>query len=115
MLPGSARRLVAVTQDQAAHQITREDVEHVARLARLALTPQEVEQLTGELGVILEHAGDVAALDLGDVEPTAHPLPLVNVLRADEVRPTLDRDEVLAAAPEAEDGRFRVPRILDAS
>jgi aspartyl-tRNA(Asn)/glutamyl-tRNA(Gln) amidotransferase subunit C len=96
-----------------AHEITSQDVEHVARLARLALTPAEVEQLTGELGVILDHAGDVAALDLGDVEPTAHPLPLVNVLRADEVRPTLDRDEVLAAAPEVEDGRFRVPRILD--
>jgi aspartyl-tRNA(Asn)/glutamyl-tRNA(Gln) amidotransferase subunit C len=95
-------------------QISREDVEHVARLARLALTPEEVEQLTGELGVILDHAGDVSALDLGDVEPTAHPLPLVNVLRADSVRPTLDRDEVLAAAPAAEDGRFRVPRILDA-
>ena len=97
-----------------SHEITREDVEHVARLARLALTPVEVEQLTGELGVILDHAGDVAALDLGDVEPTAHPLPLINVLRADEVRPTLDRDEVLAAAPETEGGRFRVPRILDA-
>jgi len=96
-----------------AEPITREEVEHVARLARLALTPEEVERLTGELGVILDHAGDVSALDLGDVEPTAHPLPLVNVLRADEVRPTLDRDEVLAAAPDAEDGRFRVPRILD--
>ena len=96
-----------------SHEITREDVEHVARLARLALTPDEVEQLAGELGLILDHAGDVAALDLGDVEPTAHPLPLINVLRADEVRPTLDRDEVLAAAPETEGGRFRVPRILD--
>ena len=96
-----------------SHEITREDVEHVARLARLALTPVEVEQFTGELGVILDHAGDVAALDLGDVEPTAHPLPLINVLRADEVRPTLDRDEVLAAAPATEDGRFRVPRILE--
>ena len=64
--------------------------------------------------MILDHAEDVAALDLTDVAPTAHPLPLVNVLRADEVRPTLDRDEVLEAAPAAEDGRFRVPRILDA-
>jgi aspartyl-tRNA(Asn)/glutamyl-tRNA(Gln) amidotransferase subunit C len=62
--------------------------------------------------VILEHAEDVAALDLDGVEPTAHPLPLVNVLRSDEVSPGLDRDEVLAQAPAAEDGRFRVPRIL---
>lgn len=83
-------------------------------LARLALSDEEVEHFTDQLGVILEHAGDIATLDLADVEPTAHPLPMVNVLRADEVRPTLDRDEVLAAAPDAEDGRFRVPRILDA-
>ena len=110
---GSPRR-PAHRLDGVAEPITREEVEHVARLARLALTPEEVERLTGELGIILDHAGDVSALDLGDVEPTAHPLPLVNVLRADEVRPTLDRDEVLAAAPDAEDGRFRVPRILDA-
>ena len=64
--------------------------------------------------MILEHAAQVAALDTADVPPTAHPLPLVNVLRADDVRPSLDRDEVLAMAPAAEDGRFRVPRILDA-
>jgi aspartyl-tRNA(Asn)/glutamyl-tRNA(Gln) amidotransferase subunit C len=94
-------------------ELTRADVEHVARLARLALTDDEVEQFTRELGVILDHADQVAALDLRDVPPTAHPLPLVNVLRADAARPGLDRDEVLAMAPDAEDGRFRVPRILD--
>ncbi len=88
------------------------DVEHVANLARLALSAEEVEQLTDQLAVILDHAEDVAALDLDGVEPTAHPLPLVNVLRPDDVRPCLDRDEVLAQAPAAEDGRFRVPRIL---
>jgi aspartyl-tRNA(Asn)/glutamyl-tRNA(Gln) amidotransferase subunit C len=88
------------------------DVEHVANLARLALSAEEVEQFTEQLAVILDHAEDVAALDLDGVEPTAHPLPLVNVLRPDEVRPCLDRDEVLAQAPEAEDRRFRVPRIL---
>jgi aspartyl-tRNA(Asn)/glutamyl-tRNA(Gln) amidotransferase subunit C len=93
-------------------RISRADVEHVATLARLALSTEEVEQLTEQLGVILDHAEDVAALDLDGVEPTAHPLPLSNVLRSDDVRPTLDRDEVLAQAPEAEDGRFRVPRIL---
>jgi aspartyl-tRNA(Asn)/glutamyl-tRNA(Gln) amidotransferase subunit C len=93
--------------------LTRADVEHVAQLARLALTDDEIERLTVELGAVLEHAADVAALDLADVPPTAHPLPLRNVLRDDAVRPTLDRDEVLAAAPATEDGRFRVPRILD--
>ena len=96
-------------------RISRADVEHVAALARLSLDDAEIERLTGELGVILDHADDVAGLDLAGVAPTAHPLSLVNVLRADEVRPTLDRDEVLAAAPAVEDGRFRVPRILDAS
>ncbi len=95
-------------------RITRADVEHVAALARLALTDDEVEALTRELGVVLEHADELAALDLGDVPPTAHPLPLVNVFRDDAARPTLDRDEVLAQAPDTEDGRFRVPRILDA-
>jgi aspartyl-tRNA(Asn)/glutamyl-tRNA(Gln) amidotransferase subunit C len=101
-----------MTEGSAA--LTRTDVEHVARLARLALTDDEIERLTGDLAAVLEHAADVAALDLDGVPPTAHPLPLRNVLRADVVRPTLDRDEVLAAAPAAEDGRFRVPRIMDA-
>jgi len=93
-------------------RITRADVEHVAELARLALTDDEIERFTEELGAILEHAAQVSSLDTAGVPPTAHPLPLVNVLRPDEVRPGLDRDEVLAQAPAAEDGRFRVPRIL---
>lgn len=84
----------------------------MARLARLALTDDELDVLTKELGAILEHAAQVSALDTAGVEPTAHPLPLVNVFRADVARPGLARDEVLAAAPEAEGGRFRVPRIL---
>lgn len=94
--------------------ITRADVEHVAQLARLALSDDEVTRFTDELGAILEHAEDLASLDLRDVAPTAHPLPLTNVVRRDEVRPPLPRDEVLAQAPAVEDGRFRVPRILDA-
>jgi aspartyl-tRNA(Asn)/glutamyl-tRNA(Gln) amidotransferase subunit C len=93
-------------------RITRAEVEHVARLARLALRDDEIESLTSQLGSILDHVAQVSALDTRDVPPTAHPLPLVNVLRPDVVRPTLSRDEVLAAAPDAEDGRFRVPRIL---
>jgi aspartyl-tRNA(Asn)/glutamyl-tRNA(Gln) amidotransferase subunit C len=95
-------------------RLTRADVEHVATLARLALTDDEIEHFTAQLEVILEHAAQIAALDTSDVPPTAHPLPVVNVLRADDVRPSLPRDEVLAMAPAAEDGRFRVPRILDA-
>ncbi len=92
--------------------ISRADVEHVAMLARLALTDDEIEELVGQLGSILEHATQVSALDTAEVAPTAHPIPVVNVFRADEPRPCLDRDEVLAEAPAAEDGRFRVPRIL---
>ena len=75
-------------------------------------TDAEIDALTDELGAILDHAAQVSALDTADVPPTAHPLPLVNVFRADEPRPGLPRDEVLAAAPAAEDDRFRVPRIL---
>jgi aspartyl-tRNA(Asn)/glutamyl-tRNA(Gln) amidotransferase subunit C len=99
----------------STERISRADVEHVAHLARLALTDAEIAELTPQLGAILDHAAEISALDLADVPPTAHPLPLVNVLRADEPRPSLDRDEVLAQAPAAEDGRFRVPRILGES
>jgi len=95
-----------------AERITRADVEHVAQLARLALDEAEIESLTRELGAILDYAAEVSALDIGDVAPTSHPLPLVNVFRPDEPRACLPRDEVLAAAPAAEDDRFRVPRIL---
>ena len=93
-------------------RISRADAEHVARLARLDLTDAELEEYTGQLASILEYAEDIAALDTEGVPPTAHPLPLRNVLRPDEVRPGVDRDEVLAAAPDAEDGRFRVPPVL---
>jgi aspartyl-tRNA(Asn)/glutamyl-tRNA(Gln) amidotransferase subunit C len=95
-----------------AEHLSRDDVAHVARLARLALTDEELERYTVQLGAVLEHAADVEALDTSGVPPTAHPLDLFNVLRDDLVRPSLDRDEVLAMAPDAEDGRFRVPRIL---
>ncbi len=93
-------------------RLTRADVEHVARLARLSLRDDEIATFTEQLAVILDHAAQVSALDIADVPATAHPLPLSNVLRADEVRPCLDRAEVLASAPASEDGRFRVPRIL---
>jgi aspartyl-tRNA(Asn)/glutamyl-tRNA(Gln) amidotransferase subunit C len=92
--------------------IGRDDVAHVARLARLELSEDELERFTAQLASVLAHAQDVAALDLADVAPTAHPLPLRNVLRPDEATPCLERDEVLAVAPDVEDGRFRVPRIV---
>ncbi len=96
----------------APRRITTEDVAHVAQLARLRLSDEELEQFTGQLAAVLDHARDVEALDTAGVPPTAHPLPLTNVLRDDEVQPSLDRAEVLAAAPAVEADRFRVPRIL---
>jgi aspartyl-tRNA(Asn)/glutamyl-tRNA(Gln) amidotransferase subunit C len=92
--------------------ISIDEARHVARLARLDLTDDELTKLTAELSALLDHVDRIRRLDTAGVPPTAHPLPLTNVLRADEVRPSLDRDEVLAAAPAAEDDRFRVPRIL---
>jgi aspartyl-tRNA(Asn)/glutamyl-tRNA(Gln) amidotransferase subunit C len=89
--------------------ITRDDVLHVARLARLALTEEEIERLGGQLNAILEAVGKVAELDLGDVEPTSHPLALANVLADDEPRPCLPVDEALRNAPEREGDFFRVP------
>jgi aspartyl-tRNA(Asn)/glutamyl-tRNA(Gln) amidotransferase subunit C len=94
------------------HRITREGVAHVADLARLTLSDEELDRFTDQLAAVLDHARDVEALDTAGVPPTAHPLPLRNVLRDDEVRPSLDRDEVLAQAPAAEDGRFAVPPVL---
>jgi aspartyl-tRNA(Asn)/glutamyl-tRNA(Gln) amidotransferase subunit C len=95
-----------------AQRISRDDVAYVARLARLRLSDDELERFTDQLGAILEHAADVAALDTEGVEPTAHPLPLRNVLRDDIVTPSLDRDELLSQAPEVDGGRIRVPRIV---
>lgn len=92
--------------------LSRDDVAHVADLARLALSDDELDAFTGQLAAVLDHAADVEALDVAEVEPTTHPYPLENVLRDDEVRPCLDRDEVLAQAPDAHDGRFRVPPVL---
>lgn len=95
-----------------AAPISRADVAHVARLARLELTDEELETFTEQLGAVLEHARDVASVDTAGVPPTAHPLPIRNVLRADEPVASLDREDVLAQAPDAEADRFKVPRIL---
>jgi len=95
-----------------SERITPDDVTKVAGLARLRLTDDELERFTHQLDDILDHAADIEALDLDDVEPMAHPVALGNVLRTDEPGPALERDEVLAAAPAAEDGQFRVPPVL---
>ena len=89
--------------------ITREQVAHVARLARLALTEEELERFREQLGAILEAVGKVAELDLADVPPTSHPLSFVNVFGPDEPRPSLPLEDVFANAPEREDDFFRVP------
>jgi aspartyl-tRNA(Asn)/glutamyl-tRNA(Gln) amidotransferase subunit C len=95
-----------------AERISLDEVRHVAKLARLELTADEIVTLQAELSALLDHVDNVRRLDTADVPPTAHPRPLRNVLRPDEVRPSLDRDEVLAAAPAVENSRFLVPSIL---
>jgi aspartyl-tRNA(Asn)/glutamyl-tRNA(Gln) amidotransferase subunit C len=89
--------------------ISRDEVLHVARLARLDLTDDEVERFRDQLDAILDAVSKVAELDLSDVEPTAHPLDLANVWRADEPRPSLTPDEALGNAPDRSGDLFRVP------
>ena len=93
--------------------LTRADVAALSRLARLALSDDELDALAGELDGILTAVARVGEVAADDIPPTSHSVPLTNVFRPDQVRPSLDRGEVLRAAPAAEDGRFRVPRILD--
>ncbi len=93
--------------------ITRPEVAHLARLARIALTDDELDRLAPQLEVILTSVARVGEVAAADIPPTSHALPLTNVYRDDEVRPSLPLDAVLAAAPAVEDSRFRVPRILD--
>lgn len=92
--------------------LTTADVAKVATLARLRLTPDELERFTGQLAAILDHAADLEALDLDGVEPMAHPVPLSNVFRPDDPVVGLERDDALAGAPAVEDGMFRVPPVL---
>ena len=84
----------------------------MAGLARLSFSDAELDRLASQLSAVLDHAADVEALDVSDVEPTSHPIPFSNVMRADDLRPSLPRDEVLAQAPATADGQFRVPPIL---
>ncbi|PRY02126.1 Asp-tRNA(Asn)/Glu-tRNA(Gln) amidotransferase subunit GatC [Allonocardiopsis opalescens] len=93
--------------------ITRDEVAHLARLSRLALGPEELDALAGQLDEIISAVAQVQDAASADVPPTSHALPLTNVFRPDEVRPPLGVAEALDQAPAAEDDRFRVPRILD--
>ncbi len=92
-------------------EIDREEVLHVARLARLSLSDEEVERFRGQLSAILEAVGKVSELDLEGVPPTSHPLDLVNVLAEDDPRPSLEREDALANAPDPEGGFFGVPPV----
>jgi aspartyl-tRNA(Asn)/glutamyl-tRNA(Gln) amidotransferase subunit C len=94
-------------------KITLAEVEHVARLARLALDADEKERMRSQLDAILGYVEQLRRVNTDGVEPTAHVLPLVNVLRDDEVRPSYPVEAMLANAPDVQDGQFRVPRILE--
>jgi aspartyl-tRNA(Asn)/glutamyl-tRNA(Gln) amidotransferase subunit C len=93
--------------------ISREEVAHLARLARLAVTDEELDTFAGQLDVILQAVAQVGEIAAVDVPPTSHSVPLTNVYRDDVVVPGLTREDALSGAPDAEDNRFRVPRILD--
>ena len=94
-------------------KITMRDVEHVARLSRLALTDQEKERMRRELDGILSYIDKLRALDTANVPPTSHAVPMTNVMREDEPRPSLAQDEMLANAPERGGEFFRVPKIIE--
>ena len=89
------------------------DVKYVAHLARLALTPEEEQKFGDQLGHILEHIEKLKELDVSNVEPTAHAVPLVNVTRADEIRPSLPHEDALRNAPAQANGLFIVPKIVE--
>jgi aspartyl-tRNA(Asn)/glutamyl-tRNA(Gln) amidotransferase subunit C len=93
--------------------ISREEVAHLARLSRLAVTEQELDMFAGQLDVILQSVARVGEVTAEDIPPTSHSVPLTNVLREDVVQPSLSQADVLAGAPDAAEGRFRVPRILE--
>lgn len=94
-------------------KITRKDVEHVALLSRLEIAESDIEKFTGQLDAILEYVDVLEKVNTEGVEPTAHVLPLKNVMRPDEVRASLSRDLALSNAPEQEDGYFKVPKIME--
>jgi len=94
-------------------KITRQDVENVALLSRLEMTAEELEAYSGQLNAILEYVDVLNKLDTTGIEPTAHVLQLKNVMRPDEVKPSLPQELALSNAPEAEDGYFKVPKVME--
>jgi aspartyl-tRNA(Asn)/glutamyl-tRNA(Gln) amidotransferase subunit C len=98
--------------DSAATRIDRAEVAHLARLARLAVTEEELDLFAGQLEVILNSVARVSEIAAADIPPTSHAVPMTNVYRPDELVPSLPRAAVLAGAPDVEDDKFRVPRIL---
>lgn len=100
------------TRDPAGGVITRAEVAHLARLARLAVTDAELDRFAGQLDVILSAVAKVQDVAADDIEPTSHAVPLTNVFRPDEIRPGLTQEQALSGAPAREEGRFQVPRIL---
>ena len=96
-----------------AQRITEDDVRHVAKLARLELSHDEVHTFTGQLAEVLDYVAQIAELDVEDVEPMAHPLEMPNVLREDEPATPMDREAALANAPDRDERFFKVPKVLD--
>jgi len=96
-------------------KLTPKEVQHVARLARLALTPDEIQQYTADLSAILDYAQQLQEVDTDHIHPTASVLPLRNVMRPDEARPGLDPDDALSNAPAQQDGYFKVNAVLEGS
>ncbi|OFR90835.1 asparaginyl/glutamyl-tRNA amidotransferase subunit C [Micrococcus sp. HMSC067E09] len=94
-------------------EITRDQVAHLARLAHIRMSEQELDTLSGELGLILDSISQVQEVAGEDVVPTSHPIPLTNVFREDEPRDMLTQEQALDQAPDSEDGQFKVPTILD--
>ena len=95
-----------------AQRITRQEVAHVAKLARLSFSDHELDELTSQLADVLDHAADVEALDVSHLKPTVYPLPLVNVVREDQLRSSLNRNDVLTQASAVADDQFKVPPAL---
>jgi aspartyl-tRNA(Asn)/glutamyl-tRNA(Gln) amidotransferase subunit C len=93
--------------------ISREEVAHLARLSRLAVTEQELDQFAGQLDVILQSVARIGEVAADDIPPTSHSVPLTNIYRDDVVQPSLTQEQALSGAPDSAEGRFRVPRILD--
>jgi aspartyl-tRNA(Asn)/glutamyl-tRNA(Gln) amidotransferase subunit C len=101
-----------IVPDDSPRNISRAEVAHLARLARLAVTDAELDVFAGQIDVILGAVARVGEVAAADIPPTSHAVPTTNVLRPDELRPCLPREAVLAEAPDVEERKFRVPRIL---